>query len=68
MKKMTAIALALAIMVVAGAAVASAHFLGGNDGESPEEIEGGEIECSAGTCGGQCGGSCGIPSCGCGRK
>ena len=67
MDKTTIIAVVLAVLMVAGAALASAKFLG--DGSTEEEVDSGEValECGAETCNGECGGSCGIPSCGCGR-
>ena len=67
------LAVAVLLLLVAGAVFATADFL---DEDPAAEEDGGSAaqpracsagnDCSAG-CGGQCGGSCGVPGCGCGR-
>jgi hypothetical protein len=78
MDKITVLAIAAAILLVAGAVFAAADFLdedvpdvpaagagGGGDAAGPSACSAGN-DCGAG-CGGQCGGSCGVPGCSCGR-
>ncbi|MBW2971915.1 hypothetical protein KY359_02665 [Candidatus Woesearchaeota archaeon] len=71
MEKVTIVAVALAILLVAGAVFVAADFLDAPPASDADDAPvqapracGAEGGCG---CGGQCGGTCGVAGCGCGR-